>query len=87
MIHFTPLGTIDNLADNITISAANHNIYVNVPGSVRGDIAVYNMMGQEVVRVDMNPGLNTIPMQDVNTYYIVKVISDTAAKTGKVFIR
>jgi hypothetical protein len=86
-IHFTPLGTIDNLADNITISAENHNIYVNVPGSVRGDIAVYNMMGQEVVRVDMNPGLNTIPMQDVNTYYIVKVISDAAAKTGKVFIR
>jgi hypothetical protein len=87
IIHFTPLGTIDNLADNITISAENHNIYVNVPGSVRGDIAVYNMMGQEVVRVDMNQGLNTIPMHDVNTYYIVKVISDAAAKTGKVFIR
>jgi hypothetical protein len=86
-IHFTPLGTIDNAAGNITISAENHNIYVNVPGSVRGDIAVYNMMGQEVVRVDMNPGLNTIPMHDVNTYYIVKVISDAAAKTGKVFIR
>jgi hypothetical protein len=87
VLHFTPLGTIDNVAGNITISAENHNILVNVPGSINGDIAVYNMMGQEVIRVDMNPGLNTIPMQDVNTYYIVKVISDAAAKTGKVFIR
>lgn len=87
ILHFTPLGTIDNVAGNITISAENHNILVNVPGSINGDIAVYNMMGQEVIRVDMNPGLNTIPMQDVNTYYIVKVISDAAAKTGKVFIR
>ncbi len=55
--------------------------------SVNGDIVVFNMMGQEVIRTDIAPGINVIPMDDVNTYYVVKVLTSDNAVTGKVFIK
>lgn len=86
IIHFTPLGTPELNAQSINIWAANHSIYVQAPATT-GDIVVYNMMGQEVVRTDIATGLNVIPMNDVNTYYIVKVIGQDVTETGKVFIK
>jgi PKD repeat protein len=86
VVHFTPLGTPELNANSINIWAANHNIYVQAPVTT-GDIVVYNMMGQEVVRTDIKAGLNVIPMTDVDTYYIVKVIGSDVTETGKVFIK
>jgi hypothetical protein len=86
IIHFTPLGTPELEANSISIWAADHNVYVQAPATT-GDILVYNMMGQEVVRTDIKAGLNVIPMNDVNTYYIVKVIGSDVTETGKVFIK
>jgi hypothetical protein len=86
VIHFTPLGTPELNANNINIWAADHNIYVQAPATT-GDIVVYNLMGQEVVKTDIEAGLNVIPMTDVNTYYIVKVIGSDVTETGKVFIK
>ena len=63
------------------------NIYVNVPETANGDIIVFNMMGQEMVRTDIAPGLNVIPMENVNTYYVVKVLTSNSAVTGKVYIK
>jgi len=85
-VHFTPLGTPELAANSINIWAADHNIYVQAPATT-GDIVVYNLMGQEVVRTDIEAGLNVIPMTDVNTYYIVKVIGSDITETGKVFIK
>ncbi len=86
IVHFTPLGTPELAANSINIWAADHNIYVQAPATT-GDIVVYNLMGQEVLRTDIEAGLNVIPMTDVNTYYIVKVIGSDITETGKVFIK
>jgi PKD repeat protein len=86
VIHFTPLGTPELSANSISIWAANQMIYVQAPATT-GDIVVYNMMGQEVVRTAIVPGLNEIPMKDINTYYIVKVLGSDVTETGKVFIK
>jgi len=86
VIHFTPLGTPELNANSINIWAADHNIYVQAPATT-GDIVVYNLMGQEVLKTDIEAGLNVIPMTDVNTYYIVKVIGSDVTETGKVFIK
>jgi hypothetical protein len=86
IVHFTPLGMGDNFADLVNIWSSAANIYVQTP-EVTGEIVVFNMMGQEVVRTDIQPGLNTIPMHDVNTYYVVKVLTSENAVTGKVFIK
>jgi hypothetical protein len=86
IVHFTPLGVGENFADMVNIWSSAANIYVQTP-EVTGEIVVFNMMGQEVVRTDIQPGLNTIPMHDVNTYYVVKVLTSDNAVTGKVFIK
>jgi hypothetical protein len=86
MLHFTPLGIGDNLANSIDIWSNDHKIYVQAP-AINGDIVVFNMMGQEVIRTEIEPGLNTIPVYDNNSYYIVKVISSDVARTGKVYVK
>ncbi len=87
IVHFTPLGTPELEANSISIWSSERNIYVTVPATVTGDVAVYNMMGQEVVANKVIPGMNVIPVNDVNTYYVVKVRSNNIVKTEKVFIR
>jgi hypothetical protein len=86
VIHFTPLGTPELKANSINIWAANQTIYVQAPATT-GDILVYNMMGQVVVKTGIVPGLNEIPMNNANTYYIVKVVGSDVTETGKVFIK
>lgn len=87
VIHFAPLGIGENGAGTASIWSSDHTIYVQTSTTARGDIVVYNMMGQEVVRTDIAPGLNTLPMNEVNTYYVVKVLTSDKAVTGKVYIK
>ncbi len=87
IVHFTPLGTPEMEANSIRIWSSERNIYVTVPATVTGDVVVYNMMGQEVVANKVIPGMNVIPVNDVNTYYVVKVRSNNNVVTEKVFIR
>jgi len=86
-IHFAPLSVNNINANDITIWSNDDKIYVNVPGAINGDIVVYNMMGQEIVRTNVAPGLNVIPMNNNNAYYVVKVVSSETAVTGKVYIK
>jgi hypothetical protein len=85
-VHFTPLGTPELSANSIDIWSNDHNIYVQAP-EINGDIVVFNMMGQEVIRAEIEPGLNIIPVSDVNTYYVVRVVSNDVTRTGKVYVK
>jgi hypothetical protein len=87
IVHFTPLGIGELGANSVKIWARDNNIIVNVPAQVTGQIAVYNMMGQEIVNTDIDSVETQIPVSDVNTYYVVKVISDSNAVTGKVYVK
>jgi hypothetical protein len=87
VIHFAPLGTPEFDINSVNIYSHERNIYVNVPETLMGNIVVFNMMGQEVVSLDTEPGMNVIPMDNVNTYYVVKVVSNNQAITGKVYIK
>ena len=86
-IHFGALGIDDNLINQVSIWSNQNNVYVNVPKELKGTISVYTMMGQEVISTDTQPGQNVIPMDEINTYYVVKVISNDRAVTGKVYIK
>jgi hypothetical protein len=87
IIHFAPVGINDINANTVKIWALENTIMVNVPANVTGEIAVYNMMGQEVVRTEIESVQTQIPVSDVNTNYIVKVISNSNAVTGKVYVK
>ena len=87
IIHFAPVGIGENLMNSVSIWSNENNIYVSVPRELKGTIAVFNMMGQEVVSTDTQPGTNVIPMDKVNTYYVVKVLAQDNVVTGKVYIK
>ena len=87
IIHFAPVGINDLNANTVKIWSLENNIIVNVPSNVTGEIAVYNMMGQQVTRTDITGTETQIKVSDVNTNYVVKVISDNSAVTGKVYVK
>ena len=86
VIHFAPLSTPEFSANSVRIWSDENNIMVQAP-NVNGEIVVISMMGHEMARKDIDPGTNVITMNEVNTYYIVKVISSDNAVTGKVYIK
>jgi hypothetical protein len=86
-VHFTPLGSSDLSANSINIWSSEQSIVVDSPADMTGTVVVYNMMGQEVVSAEMEPMRTVIPMNDVNTYYVVKVLTSDNAVTGKVYIK
>lgn len=87
MVHFETVGIDDSRMGDVSIWSAQNNIYVDVPKELKGTITVFNLMGQEVISTDTQPGTNVITIDEVNTYYIVKVISSDRAITGKVYIK
>ena len=88
IIHFTPVGFHEYEVSNIKkIWSNEHNIYVNIMNSDNGYILVYNIIGQEIARKNIEPGLNVIPVHEVNTFYLVRVVTSADAVSAKVYIR
>ncbi len=86
IIHFTPLAVDENLADLVNIYSYNKDVYVKVPENTKGDIVVFNTMGQEVVRTTITDALNIISLEK-GAYYVVKVMSNESVVTKKVFVK
>jgi len=88
VVHFTEYqGISDNpLSDVNSIYAVNRDIYVYF-NDVKGEISIYNILGQEISRTGAVNGLNMISVPQGNAVYIVKVITDNAAVTKKVFVK
>ena len=88
-IHFAnPLDVEDyKLQSEVHIYAYNKTIYVKIPESLRGDIIVYNMLGEEITQHKNSSGLVKIPVNSSNSYFVVKVISEGEIGSEKVLIR
>jgi len=87
IVHFTPLGSPELEANSIQIYANQSNIMINVPANVTGEVAVYNVVGQEIAKANVAGGVNTLTVSDVNTVYIVKVTANNSVVTEKVYIK
>ena len=87
VVHFTEYqGIGDSPASGInSIYASNQTVYVDFT-AVKGEIVIYDILGQEIVRSVASNGLNLISVPHGNAVYIVKVISDNNAVTKKVFV-
>jgi len=88
VVHFTDQqGIGDNPASEInSIYAVNRAVYVDF-SATRGDISIYNILGQEISRTVASNGLNMVSVPQGNAVYIVKVISDNTTVTKKVFVK
>jgi hypothetical protein len=88
IVHFTEqqgIGDGPN-TEMMNIFAADKKVYVDFDGS-NGEIAIFNILGQEISRDDAQNGLNIISVPQGNAVYIVKVISDNTTVTKKVFVK
>jgi hypothetical protein len=86
IVHFTPLAVPETFEEMVNIFSFNSDVYITVPVNTRGDIVIYNMMGQEVANTPINSAINKITLEE-SAYYVVKVLSDESMVTKKVFIK
>lgn len=86
IVHFTPLAVSDKPAENLHIYSYGGVAYINVPENLKGDITVYNVMGQLVTSVPVNNVLNHVALPAAGTY-IVKVTTNEKVFTQKVNIQ
>jgi hypothetical protein len=86
IVHFTPLAVGENPVNLINIYSSQKDVYVSVPANTKGDIVVYNLMGQEVAR-SIIQGVNNKITLNKSAYYVVKVVSNEDVVTKKVFVQ
>ncbi len=85
IVHFAPLG-VNEYESQFNIYSFGKDAYVAVPENTTGNIAVYNMMGQNVATTTITSTVNKIHLTETG-YYVVKVMSDNSVVTKKVFIK
>jgi hypothetical protein len=88
IIHFTDTQGIDDpaSAEVSNIYSYDKEVYVNFEGT-RGEISIYNILGQEISRTVATNGLNVLSVPQGNAVYIVKVLTDNVNVTKKVFVK
>ena len=91
LLHFSRsiLGVDDQQGDNIQIYAYDNIVYVKhlTPGDIHGTVLIYDITGQKVFSGELsNLRLNKFPLLVTTGVYMVKVQTDRALVTGKVFI-
>jgi len=87
-LHFSPVGMDEPSAGKVNIYSNNNTVFVKHADGITGEIVVYDMLGHEMNRVAIQPGiLDKINLNVPSGYYVVKLISSEQTSTGKVFIR
>ncbi len=88
MVHFSEIQGIDDPSNSeiTAIYANNSKVFVDFNGT-RGEISIFNILGQEVSKTNADQGLNIVSVPQGNAVYIVKVVSDNSTVTKKVFVK
>ncbi len=88
VIHFTEMQGIDDPQPEevSSIYSYHRDVYVNYNG-IKGEIIIYNVLGQEIIRQAAMNGLNKITLEKGNSAYVVKVIGEQTTVSRKVFIQ
>jgi hypothetical protein len=88
IVHFLKTQGIDDPVNEeiSNIYAFQQDVYVNFNGT-RGEISIYNILGQEISRTVATNGMNVLSVPQGNSVYIVKVVTDNVSVTKKVFVK
>ncbi|MCK9422759.1 MAG: T9SS type A sorting domain-containing protein [Bacteroidales bacterium] len=91
-LHFGAPNGVNEIDGNIPVRiySSNNIIYLsnNTGVSLKGEVFVYNLMGQQMMQTKLSEGVLTkINLNAPTGYYLVKVITDQKAYSGKIFIR
>ena len=88
-IHFTSSNVVENTNSTINIYSYNNTIYINNSNNDQiKEIVIYDLLGHELLKKQGNNNtINTINMQYITAYYVVKVVTATNVYTQRVFIK
>lgn len=73
--------------EEMKIYAYDRNIFVDNTENLRGEVAIFNVIGQKTSTHGLEGGLNRIPVNAIPGYYIVKVVTPEKVVTEKVYIK
>ena len=86
-LHFTKKTLVADV-EALTIYSYDNQIVVKSPEAMNGTIAVYNLLGAEILKKDLsNSQIEEISLNQVSGTYLVKVLSNGKYVSQKVFIR
>ena len=87
-LKFSTVGIDEVGASKLNIYAVGKVVNIEIPGGVKGEIIVYNLLGSEIARkaVEAN-SLNKINLNVPSGYYLVRVNGVSYTANGKVFIK
>jgi hypothetical protein len=91
-VHFGAPNGVNEIDGNspFRIYSSNNTLYIsnNTGVFLKGEVLVYNLMGQQMMQTKLSEGaLTKINLHATTGYYLVKVITDQKAYSGKIFIR
>ncbi|MFZ4399183.1 MAG: Ig-like domain-containing protein [Bacteroidales bacterium] len=89
ILHFgmSPNKISEPSINNTNIYAYGKSIYVNTNESVK-EISIYNMLGQLIISKTGNgKEINSITINNASAFYTVRVVTDKATYSEKVFIK
>jgi len=86
-LHFAPVGVGETTGSSVSIYSAGATIYINVPFEINSQVAVYDLLGKEVLSKTLAPkSLNTIATNLPDGYYVVRVTNNSGSFSSKVFL-
>ncbi|OQX78601.1 MAG: hypothetical protein B6D61_05130, partial [Bacteroidetes bacterium 4484_249] len=81
-------GINDNITEGVYVYSNDNNIYIKTQSDFKGDVVVYDMLGQVVTSTKTNgESLMNLEISNGTGFYFVKVQADSQTMTKKVFIR
>jgi hypothetical protein len=91
VLHFGNVFGVNETANpqQVNIYASNNSVYVAVTktGLAKGEVYVYNTLGQVMAHQYLSGDLTKINLVASSGYYLVKVITAESTYTGKVFVK
>ena len=94
LLHFVleATGVVNNIEidNSVSIYSFRNNIYIknNTENIIKGEVVVYNILGEEIIRKQINnTTLNKITINKVSGNYIVRVLTNNKIYSEKVFIK
>jgi len=89
VLHFnnaTGIEDHEQESENIRFYVYNHKLYIIDKELKNGTIQLFNMLGQPVMEKQFSEAANTFDLNLSKGYYIVRIISDKATVSGKIFV-
>jgi len=81
------VGIAEEVKDIIRIYSNEKNIIVRSETQLKGEIFIFDVIGQEVSRKPINSLMNVIPVHQKNTLYIVEVLTTNNKILRKVLVK